>query len=93
MSELDANSSARNPAHSLAPILETVVNLHYLIDMSVNERDRVSELREFEDEDCGKMIALCAVISNCASVQENGPRCLAQPPGLTRFLKVSKELQ
>ncbi|AXC16177.1 hypothetical protein ACPOL_6973 (plasmid) [Acidisarcina polymorpha] len=42
--------SARELAKELLPYLETVANLHYLLDWHVVNPDRLKELRAIEDE-------------------------------------------
>lgn len=41
---------ARELATELLPFLETVANLHYLLDWHVESPDRLKELRVIEDE-------------------------------------------
>ncbi len=53
MSEITAKHGdrpARKLAVELLPYLETVSNLHYLLDWNVASPDRLKELRGLEDE-------------------------------------------
>lgn len=46
----NGDKAARELAQELVPYLETVANLHYLLDWHVVDPDRLKELRSIEDE-------------------------------------------
>ena len=57
-SSLPATESARELAEKLVPLLETVANLHYLLDLNVAEPERLKALRATEDDAFSHMLDL-----------------------------------
>jgi hypothetical protein len=54
----EGNVKAEDLARSLLPYLEAVANLHYLLDLHVDNPQRLKALRAIEEDTFEKMLSL-----------------------------------